>query len=145
MAAAQPVYRKNASAERRLQAAGETLKDTLRVRTSDGALHRIGSILHLQGRIRVPESLEAVEAPFPFARSARMGSFVQTAELPAQIGGQQVLVRLSADQPFRLYHMLTPDAPPNERETLYWEADSVSSVEFSAEIVLVKANRSSRD
>jgi hypothetical protein len=149
MAAAQPVYRKDVSAERRLQVSSDTLadtlSDTLKVRTTDGGVHRIGSVLHLQGQIRVPESFEATEAPLPFARSARMGSFDQTVELPARIGGRAVLLRLSADKPFRLYHMLTPDAPPNERETLYWEADSVSSAEFSAEIVLVKANRSSRD
>lgn len=134
MAAAQPSYREDIACERRIEITGNRLKDRVVVRAKDGKPRAIGLLLHLQGHVTAPESWEAVESPVPYGSQARRGELSESAEFPVRFQDRTFRVRISAPGEYTVYHLVTPDAPPRERETLYFVVNSKASAEFSIEI-----------
>lgn len=145
MAAAQPVYRSNARCERTLEVVGAALHDRLSIRTTDGQPHRLGALLHLQGRIGVPGEFTPIESPVPFGKDARAGSPSQAVEFPVRLGDRSFRLRIRAGRAFRAVHLVTPDAPPKLRETVYCEIASASEASFETVIEPLSASPSSRD
>ncbi len=134
MAAAQPSYREDIACERRIEITGNRLKDRVVVRAKDGKPRAIGLLLHLQGHVTAPESWEAVESPVPYGSQARRGELSESVEFPVRFQDRPFRVRISAPGEYTVYHLVTPDAPPRERETLYFVVNSKASAEFSIEI-----------
>jgi len=122
VAARQPAYRENASVERELRITGGALEDRVKVETTDQRPHRIGLALHLQGRVRLPAEFRGdPEFPLKYWEGARSAEFPNEVVLLADYPGLTLEVRVSAGGPLRVTHALTPDVPPQRRESLYFE------------------------
>lgn len=146
MAASQSRYREGVRVSRSMTVEGSKLKDHVEIQTSDGRQHRLGVLLHLQGRIQVPESFEVSELPAQYCRNVRSEVYEGNAEFRVLIGGKAFQLKLRAPGEFRVYHFLSPDAPPREREGVYWEIVSpTASAAFETELEPVSASRSIND
>ena len=127
--AAQPRYRADARARRTLEVKGDSLIDTAIIESTAKAPQKLGLALHLQGKVRLAESLLPAKnfadgRPEPFGRwrDVRGASFTDHAEFDVDYGKGVVLhVTLTAPGEFRLWHGSTPDAPPRRRESFYLE------------------------
>ena len=121
VAARQPDYRPGVAAERELRIEGERLVDTLKVETADGAPRRLGAVLHLQGRMKVPTGAEAVEPPLAYWKETRRVGFEDRASIEAEVGGVRLEVLIETAGPFTVTFGRSPDMPPGERESFYVE------------------------
>jgi oligo-alginate lyase len=128
VSAAQPLYRKNARARRTLAIEGETLVDTAVIETTDGETHKLGLPLHLQGKVRLPDSFVADPAfaqgrsePFQYWLEARRATYRDRVELEVAYGKLVLKLTISCPGEFTLWHASTPDVPPDRRESLYLE------------------------
>ena len=102
--ARQPLYRPDASAERELEIKDGQLIDRVNIKAL-GHERRLGLYLHLQGRFELPPITEAV----------------RSIEVPVQFGAKTLKVRVECSGPMRVSQELVPDAPPNQRQRLYFE------------------------
>jgi hypothetical protein len=127
VAAAQPLYRKDASAEREIRVEGASLIDTVRVHCTGDTPRKIGLLLHLQGSVELTPAFHAAEG-LPFWENSRSASFQDNVMLDVSIGGKPFQVTLAVKGPFTLLHGSTPDAPPNKRQTLYIETSGTTAV-----------------
>ncbi|MCS7044291.1 MAG: heparinase II/III-family protein [Bryobacteraceae bacterium] len=122
VAARQPQYRENVSVERDLRIEGDTVEDRVRVETMDQQQHRIGLVLHVQGRVRLPEGFrDDPEFPLKHWEGARTTELSNEAVLLVDYPGLVLEVTVSAGALLRVTHATTPDVPPNRRESLYFE------------------------
>lgn len=124
VSAAQPEYRKDAGARRTLSIEKGVLRDSVTIETRDGAPHRLGIILNVQGKVSVPSDARSAQAP-PFAHwdEAREWRSDGPLELTARTGGRDFLIRVEGPGPLRIVHATVPDAPPYRREALYVETN----------------------
>ncbi len=125
VAARQPRYRPNASAERRLTFDGDSLVDAVKIITTDGASHRLGLTLQLQGQVELPAGFEA-DPLFqlnPYWTDARSVTFGREVRLPVRIGALRFDLKVEASGPMRVTRANLPDAPPARREALYFEVE----------------------
>ncbi len=128
VSASQPKYREHVSARRTLSIQGGTLRDSTSIETSDGAAHRLGIILNVQGTVRLPAVSNALQAaPFDYWSEAREWRTDGPLELSARIGGKDFLIRVEGPGPLRVVHATVPDAPPDKREAVYVEVEGTSA------------------
>jgi hypothetical protein len=128
VSAAQPLYRKNARARRTLAIENETLVDVAVIETTDGLTHKLGLPLHLQGKVRLPDTFVADPAfsqgrsqPFEYWLDARRAQYRDQVELEVVYGSLVLKVTINCPGEFTLWHASTPDVPPDRRESLYLE------------------------
>jgi hypothetical protein len=140
---AQPNYRPDAQAKRRVAIEGTALVDVVEIASTRGA-QRLGLALHLQGKAQLTAAFAAVEdfaagRPTEFSqwRDVRAAQFPGRAELDVDYGGGvRVRVALSVPGGFTLWHGSSPDTPPKRRESLYLElAAPAERAEFRTEFV----------
>ncbi len=140
---AQPQYRPDARAKRRLAIEGDALVDVVEIASTRGA-QRLGLALHLQGKARLTDAFVAAEdfaagRPTEFARwqNVRAAQFADRAEWVVDYGaGVRVRVTIAVPGKFTLWHGSTPDTPPKRRESLYLElAEPAERAEFRTEFV----------
>jgi hypothetical protein len=128
VSASQPKYRENVSARRTLSIQGGTLLDSTTIETRDGAAHRLGIILNVQGKVLLPAVSNALQtAPFDYWSEAREWHTDGPLELSARIGGKDFLIRVEGPGPLRVVHATVPDAPPQKREAIYVEVLSTAA------------------
>jgi hypothetical protein len=128
VAAAQPRYRKDASARRALVIDGDRLIDTATVETVGSEPQRLGLALHLQGSVRLPESFKA-EADwakgrpqsFRYWRDVRAATFRDRAEWDVAFSNVVLRVTLTVPGEFRVWHGSSPDVAPQRRDSMYVE------------------------
>lgn len=127
MSASQPTYRKNATAQRALEIAGNTLTDTVNLTTTDKEVHELGLLVQLQGKVQLPvgfvpdENLAGPNRPAGFAywKTPVTASFTDNASFRITFpDGRKMRVTFQVPGTFTVTHGDTPDSPPNRRETL---------------------------
>jgi oligo-alginate lyase len=119
--AKQPEYRKDASAGRRLRIEGDRLIDDVVVTKTVGGAGLLGLVVHVQGRVAVPESYRPVES-FPYWTNTRGGSARDSAEFSVKLeGGRTMKLTISTPGEFKVVHGSAPDVPPRRNEVLYIE------------------------
>lgn len=128
VSAGQPKYRPDASARRTLSIENGILRDSTTIETHDGAPHRLGIILNLQGKLLPPATSRITQAPpFAYWSEAREWHSDGPLELPARIGGKDFLIHVEGPGPLRIVHATVPDAPPHRREALYVETNAAAA------------------
>lgn len=121
-------YRPGVQAERTLRIGGNRLIDEVTIGLKDASVpKRLGLALHLQGALELPAGFQPSDPPLPFWETAASAAFEKQAVLGARIGGMHFRVTLRASAPFRLWRALTPDVPPQKRESLYLELMGTSA------------------
>lgn len=144
--AAQPRYRQDARATRTLALAGDRLIDTATVATTAATPQTLGLALHLQGRVRLPETFTADATfargrpgAFGYWRDARVAAYRDRAEFDVVYGDTVMHVTLATPGDFRVWHASSPDVPPNRRESFYLEvAAPATSATFTTTFAPVK-------
>lgn len=128
VSASQPAYRKNADARRTLSIHEGALQDSTTIETRDGAAHRLGIIVNIQGKVLPPSSATTLTSP-PFAHwsAAHEWRTEGPLELEAHIEGRKFLIRVTGPGPLRVVHATVPDAPPRQREAVYVEANGTAA------------------
>ena len=129
VAASQPTYRKNASAERELRIGPDGLTDTVTLSTNDNKTHELGLLLQIQGKAELPtvfqpdSSLakgEGLLAGFSYWTDVRSASFTdRVAFVVTYPDGRKMRVTFVLPGAFTVTHASAPDVPPKRRETFY--------------------------
>ena len=129
MAASQPDYRKNASAERELTISDEALTDTLTVATNDNKTHELGMLFQIQGKAELPDTFapdhnldagSGAPAGFAYWKNIRSASFSDKADFNVVYSdGRKMKITFVVPGPFSVTHAFAPDSPPQMRETFY--------------------------
>lgn len=130
VSAAHPVYRSDASSQRSLAIEGDRLTDTVSVESHVGERQKLGLSLHLQGKVRLPESF-APESAFAEGRPESFGywtdvtvaDYTDTAAFLVDYGSVTMRVTFTLPGAFRVWHASTPDSPPERREGFYLETE----------------------
>jgi hypothetical protein len=129
VSAALPDYRKGVSATRTLALEGDQLIDTAFVKAASP--EKLGLALHVQGKVRLPESFTADTTlakgrpeAFTYWRDVRSAAFHDRAEFDVAYGATVLHVTLTAPGDFRVWHASTPDVPPKRRESFYLELNA---------------------
>ncbi len=127
--ARQENYRPGYDAERTIRIDGPRLLDTVTLtpREPGAPAHRLGLALHFQGIVDLPVAFRPAPIPLPYWENAHGASFDSEARLTVRIGERPFLVKLRATTPFKLFHGLTPDVPPDRRHSLYLETEAPSA------------------
>lgn len=125
--ARQPEYRPGVAATRDLRVDGTRLIDTVTLELAEASPQRLGMALHLQGRFRVPEGAEAVEAPLPYWQDTRRATFRDRASFDATFEGLRLRVTIESERPFTITFGRSPDRPPGMRDSLYVETSGVKA------------------
>jgi hypothetical protein len=126
---AQPVYRRDAEARRTLAIDGDRLIDTTTIKTRAGEPQQLGLALHVQGRVRLPESFQP-DADFAKGRPPAFGywtnvstdTFKNQAQFDVDYGSKTIRIEFALPGKCRIWHGSTPDRPPHRREGFYLEA-----------------------
>ncbi len=134
--AGQPDYRTNAQAVRSLKIAGDSLRDEVSIKTTDGKEHALGFMLNLQGKVKLPPEFVAETkfmslspvAGFKLWRDARSAKFHDHATLDVQFRGMTLRVKLDLPGDFTLYTGSVPDYPPARRQGIYLETRGQSAI-----------------
>lgn len=121
VAARQPNYRPGVAAARELRIEDGALVDMVTIELAGGEPQRLGAVLHLQGRVRVPVDAESVEAPLPFWTETRRAAYVDRAVLEADFSGLRMQVTVETPGVFTITYGRSPDTPPLTRDSLYIE------------------------
>jgi hypothetical protein len=127
MAARQPAYRPGVSAERELRIDGERLVDVVRIQPGDGASHRLGLVLNLQGTVELPDGFSSTTSPLPYWTDTRIRSYTEAAAFTVDYGGRRMRVTIAAPGSFSITHASVPDVPPRRRAALYVELEARSA------------------
>lgn len=134
VAAAQPHYRKDASARRTLTVEGDRLVDTATIQSTAATPQKLGLALHLQGNARLPALFSADTTfaqgrpePFKYWREVRTAGFRDRAEFEVAYGAVVMRVTIATPGDFKLWHASTPDVPPKRRESFYVETTGTSA------------------
>jgi oligo-alginate lyase len=125
--ARQPEYRPGVAAARDLRIDGARLIDTVTLELAGAAPQRLGTALHLQGRVRVPEVAEAVEPPLPYWRETRRAAFRDRASIDVEFQGLVLRVTIETAGPFTITFGRSPDMPPGVRDSVYVETEGVKA------------------
>jgi len=137
MAAEQPSYRPNASAQRTLRIEGESLVDEATIRSADTKPEqsKLGLALHLQGTPRFSSQFHAVQdfekgrpKSFHYWTNVQAATFRDKAEVQVEFpGGRMVNVTFSTPGEFTLYQGSSPDIPPKHRAGFYLEKSGTTA------------------
>jgi hypothetical protein len=120
--ARQAKYRENASATRTLVIRDGALQEETLVETADGAPHRLGIIVNVQGSIAIPQSAASCAQPvFPHWDACREWQSDSPLTLTATIGGKPFALRITGPGTLRVVQATVPDAPPRKRQAVYVE------------------------
>jgi hypothetical protein len=146
VSAAQPHYRKDSRATRTLAIEGDALVDTATLESTKGPLP-LGLALHVQGKVRLPESFTAVPDfasghpdSFKHWRNVQRATFRDRADFDVEYPGG-VIMRVSIAVPgeFTVAHGSSPDIPPKRRDSFYVElATPAESATFTTTFAPVK-------
>ncbi|MEX2044823.1 MAG: heparinase II/III family protein [Opitutus sp.] len=127
--AAHPVYTKTETARRTLAIEGDKLIDTAEIFTKAATPQQLGLALHLQGRVRLPDSFAADPdfaknrpVSFGYWTEVKRSEFRDRAAFDVAYGAKTIRVTLSVPGEFVLWHASTPDVPPERREGFYIES-----------------------
>jgi oligo-alginate lyase len=128
VSAAQPNYRKNARAQRRLEIDDQRLIDRATIETTDGASHRLGWVLHLQGMVILPADFSPDPAftndrpePFRYWEKPKRAKYRDSVVLEALCGQTRFKITVLCDGEFSIWHASSPDVPPTKRQSVYIE------------------------
>ncbi len=131
---AHPIYRRDVKAQRTLAIDGKKLIDTVTIETTTGKPQQLGLALHLQGKVRLPDSFVADTdfargrpPAFGYWTDVRRADFVDRASFEVDYGKKTIRVILEAPGAFRLWHASTPDTPPRRRDGFYLETTGQSA------------------
>ncbi len=136
VAAAQPHYRRDATADRTLAIEGDRLIDETHLKLTTGtAAKHLGLTVHVQGKARLSETMTADDTfatgraePFAQWKSVRKLETRDRVEFDVDYGAGVVLhVTLACAGPFTLWHGDTPDFPPHRRESFYLETTGTAA------------------
>jgi oligo-alginate lyase len=119
--ARQPRYRENAGVTRQLSIEDDRLVEETTITTTDGGSHRLGIIVHVQGKVKVPREARPTATQLAQWQRPRRWRAPFVTELAATIGGKPFRIRMTAPRALTVLHAQVPDAPPNKREALYFE------------------------
>jgi hypothetical protein len=135
VAAAQPIYRSDASASRQLVIDGDRLVDTAVVESKGLAPQKLGLALHLQGKVRLPAAFAADAnfaqgrpPSFGYWRNVKTATYRDRAEFEVVYGQLVLRVSIAVPGEFRIWHGDTPDEPPHRREGFYVETTGTKAV-----------------
>jgi alpha-L-fucosidase len=123
VAARQPLYRADASAERTLEIRGGELIDIVTVK-SVGHNRRLGLLVHVQGDVELPPSFQPggdLPESFTYFESPKSALAGRQLELPVRFAGKKLKLSVQGSGPMRVTHGIVPDAPPAKRQVLYFE------------------------
>jgi hypothetical protein len=128
VSAAQPEYRKDASAQRTLTIEGDALVDRATIEAKGVSPQKLGLALHLQGEIRLPDTMTADShfaagrpEPFSYWENVRTGTYHDRAEFLVDYGTVVMRVTLAVPGEFKIWQGSSPDVPPQRRQSLYVE------------------------
>ena len=122
-----PEFRPGAWARRVLAINDGRLEDTLSIGTTDGAEHRLGFALHLQGKVDVarfvadPHFAEGRPVGFQQLGEAMVLAGRDAVEVGVDYGAEQMVVRIEVPGEFRVWRVRSLDLPPAKRDCLYVE------------------------
>ncbi len=133
VSARQPKYRPGVSATRTLTIADNRVTDTALVEMTDAALPNapLGLTLHIQGKTVVPDTFQPAQNDITVGRPEGFKYWTNTRVSPQPAMRFSFLVHdddhtfrvtIQASIPCKLFHGVTPDAPPQKRESLYMES-----------------------
>ena len=137
VAASQPTYRKQASAERELTINGNQLTDTVKVTATDGQPHELGLLVQLQGAAKLPATFQPdntmTAAPHPtgfaYWKDVTSASFTDKATFTvAYPDGQNLQIEFDLPGNFIVTHANAPDAPPHRREVFFIHTRGTNAV-----------------
>lgn len=137
VAARQRQYRKGFLAERELRIQGERLMDAVRIEATSetNGLQKLGLTLHLQGKAQLPESFQPDAgfaqnrpAPFGYWKEVRIALFRDSATFKVNCDRQPLRMTFEVPGKFRLWHGISPDTPPKQREVFYVETEGQKAV-----------------
>lgn len=136
VAARQPAYRPGIQAERELRIGEGGFVDATRIALAPGAPPAaLGLALHLQGRVRLPETFRpdagfahpARPASFRHWTACRTAAATNSITLLVEAGSRTVKVTLATAGLFQITHASSPDVPPRRRESLYLEVTGTAA------------------
>lgn len=125
---AHPVYRRDAEATRTLTIENGKLVDVATIAAKSGEPQSLGLSLHVQGKVRLPESFQP-DATFANGRppafqywtDVRTALYRDSASFDVDYGSTTMRITFDVPGEFRIWHASTPDAPPGRREGFYLE------------------------
>ncbi len=122
--ARQHMYQPGVSATRWLSIEDGALVESTTIETTDGAAHRLGIAIHVQGKVALPASAAVtLNSPFPHWTEAREWQGSARTGLNTSIGSTAFTLRVEGPSAMRIVHATVPDAPPQKREALYFEVE----------------------
>jgi hypothetical protein len=133
--ASQPHYRSNATANRTLTIDGSNLNDLEHIATTDGVQHALGFVLHLQGKVKLPDGF--VSDPnftayhsvpgFKFLTNAVSAKFHDQAAFDVDYNGTLLHVTFALPGDFTVWYASAPDVPPHRNDMLYLETQGTDA------------------
>jgi hypothetical protein len=137
VSAGQPIYRKGVHASRTLSIDGAQLIDHAVVDCAAATPQKLGLALHLQGKVTLPDNFQADATlatgraePFTYWKDPRVAAYRDSAEFEVSYGKLVMRVRIACPGEFKIWHAVTPDVPPRQRESFYLETIG-TRVEFT--------------
>lgn len=125
---AHPVYRRDAKTQRTLSIEGDRLIDVVTIEATSGERQKLGLVLHLQGKVRLPGEFQedatfanGHPAAFGYWTDVRSAPYRDEASFDLDFGKTMLRVAFSLPGEFRVWHASTPDSPPDRREGFYLE------------------------
>lgn len=154
--ASQPEYRPNTSARRSLTIVGGELQDQASIATSDGKPHRLGFVLNLQGRVKLPEGFNSdagfsrnhEATAFKYWKQVQSMQVEDRASFTVEFKGATIEVQFQLPGRFTICHAQAPDYPPAQREVLYIETlgkEATLLTKFSNRAEVERDSRPARD
>ena len=134
VAAAHPVYRRDAKAQRTLSIEGGKLVDVAEIESTREKPQKLGLAIHLQGKVHLPNTFhgdkdfaEIRPKPFSYWTDVRRAAYRDQASLEVEYADVTIKVTIATPGEFRVWHGSTPDSPPDRRDGLYVETEGMSA------------------
>jgi hypothetical protein len=131
---AHPVYRSDAKATRTMSIDGNRLRDVVTIESTRGGPQQLGLALHVQGTVRLPDKFaddpnfaKGRPTPFSYWTEVRSASFHEKASFHVEFPNLTLRITFATPGAFRIWHAVTPDTPPNRRESFYLESEGESA------------------
>jgi hypothetical protein len=129
--ARQPFYRPGVRATRTLTVEGDRLTDTATVELTDANLPDapLGLTVHFQGKVTLPEGFlpepdfaKGRPAGFKYWKDVHVKTITAPLSLLVHYPEHTYTVTLQPSVSCRIFHAVTPDAPPHQRQSIYLES-----------------------
>jgi hypothetical protein len=112
---------------------GNRLRDVVTIESTRGGPQQLGLALHVQGTVRLPDKFandpnfaKGRPTPFSYWIDVRSASFHEKASFHVEYPNLTLRITFSTPGAFRIWHAVTPDTPPNRRESFYLESEGES-------------------